>query len=134
MPFTKTRNRFIIFIVGGGRYQSVIPRNNNNGTRGCRRERERTCGFAGDANGSANGQSATMKESSCLLSSPLLSSRSRLYCLGSWIWSSEQEEEEGAKDAIFSSTQHKKREREKQKEVGDKEGSISCHKNKIGTD
>ena len=74
MPFTGTRNRFIIVFIdgGGGRYHSVIPRNNNG--RHCRlsRKREDLWIVADDAEGGTNGHIATMRESSCLHSPPVV--------------------------------------------------------------
>ena len=121
MPFTKTRNRFImLFIVGGGgRCQSVIPRNNNNGTGGAVAT-ERTCGFA-NGNRSTNGHNEGKRVS------PLATESSLLF------GQLDRVEEEGAKDAIFSSPDRRNIRRGR-KEVKDKGGPISCHKNKIETD
>ena len=87
MPFTGTRNRFIIvFIDGGGgssRYHSVIPRNNNG--RHCRLSRKRERGPVDCGRRRQGRHQRPHCHNEGKLVSPL--SSGRLYCLGSWIWS-----------------------------------------------
>ena len=75
----------------------------------------------------ANGH-ATMKESSCLLASLLF---------GQLDMDGRKRREAQKTLSIFSSphrsTRHNIRRGRSRKEVGDKEGSISCHQNKIET-